>query len=369
MNPNQELPHGHHHIPWLAILFALLAIVVLIASSGQSQPNFLSDTFQVSTSDAIQPQALEVQAGRGMMVPSSAPSVNATMMSPGGGGVVDSYYYKTGMPYPLQDSATITDTREFQKIYYNADIRTRSVQDMIKRVETTVRGYDGRVDQTSSSQKSGYVSFVVAAAKFQEFRNEIEKLVDPRFITVDINSQNLLPQKQNIEEVQTQVETNLTDLQASKTKLAATHKSSLASLKAQLDAVQAELTSLQSQTYTDPYAQSQAIARMQTLYTQQTSLNTKIANENSSYTSQVNSLDTQIKYANSNLDSVKKQDQNLLDNVATVNGTISISWISLWNMVQAYVPGYWIAALLGLLATAAYWWHRRGGKAFWMVNA
>jgi len=37
--------------------------------------------------------------------------------------------------------------------------------------------------------------------------------------------------------------------------------------------------------------------------------------------------------------------------------------------VQAYVHGYWIAALLGLLAAVSYWWHRRSDKALETLHA
>src|SRR4051812_13055653 len=47
-------------------------------------------------------------------------------------------------PYPYPgDTAAVTDTREFLKIYYNAQMQTRNVAGLARRVETTVRGYEG----------------------------------------------------------------------------------------------------------------------------------------------------------------------------------------------------------------------------------
>ena len=56
---------------------------------------------------------------------------------------------------------------------------------------------------------------------------------------------------------------------------------------------------------------------------------------------------------------MKTQDKALLDDVATVNGTVSIRWISLWEMIQLYLPGYWIPAIFAALAFLSYLRDRR----------
>ena len=106
-------------------------------------------------------------------------------------------------PYPYQNpDVPITDTREFLKMYYNASMRTRDVPALTRKVETTVRGYDGRIDSESSSGTYGYVSFAVPQTKYDSFRAELEGLVGSRFLSVNISSQNLLSQKVSIEEQQ-----------------------------------------------------------------------------------------------------------------------------------------------------------------------
>src|SRR3989344_8448981 len=83
-------------------------------------------------------------------------------------------------PYPNPD-VPVTDTREFLKTYYSASMRTRDVPVLTRRVETTVRGYGGRIDQESSSAQYGYVNFALPQSKYDAFRTELEGFVDSRF--------------------------------------------------------------------------------------------------------------------------------------------------------------------------------------------
>src|SRR3990167_11466300 len=145
-------------------------------------------------------------------------------------------YYNPDVP--------VTDAREFLKVNYNATMQTRDVQGLTRRVETTVRGYSGRIDQESSSPQYGYVSFVVPMSKYDAFRAELESLVDSRFLTVNISSQNLLPQKQSIEEQQKQADNTLADYKAARQSIVNAHASAAKSLQARIDADTEEIANL-----------------------------------------------------------------------------------------------------------------------------
>ncbi len=369
-------------IPWLALIFLLLALVSYLNLPNQYQWGggviYNAGTREIAPgvaagvpTDAGYGYGGEMTVTKGTVsvsyAPSSAPMAPTpppmmdAMARGGSSGVAMPY----PGPYPYTNGeATAHDTREFNKIYYNADMQTRDVQGLTKHIETTVRGHGGRVDNTSSSPTYGSVSFVVPQSKFDDFRSELESLVGWRFLTVNVNSQNLLPQKQGIEQQQTNVETNITDLKAAKAKLLTTHNGTVAALQSQIDANEREIAMLKSQTSTDPAVSNQIASRLLALAADQTTLKTEIANENSSYSYQHDYYDLQIKYANSNLDAVKTADQDLLDNVATVSGTVSVRWISLWEMALAYLPGYWIPSIFLLLAALAYLWHRKEGQVF-----
>jgi hypothetical protein len=161
----------------------------------------------------------------------------------------------TSVVYPKQPGYSmgnipVTDIREFQKVNYNACIRTRNVPVLVRRVETTVHGYGGRIDQESSSPKSGYISFVVPMSKYDSFRNELESMVNSRFITINIQSSNMLPQKQGIEDQQKQADNALTKYQTSRQKLVDAHASTVKSLQSQIYADTQQLAHLRAQTST-----------------------------------------------------------------------------------------------------------------------
>ena len=264
-----------------------------------------------------------------------------------------SAYYPEPYPYYKPD-VPVSDARELLKMYYNATMYTRDVQGLTRRIETSVRGHEGRIDQESMTERSGYVSFALPQAKYDAFRAELEGMVDSRFLTINISSQNLLPQKQNIEEQQKQADTSLSDYQTARQKLVSTHANTVQSLQSQIDADTAKIASLNAQASTP-----QVQAQLQSVLDESASLKKQLASENASYTAQLSSADANIKYAKDWQKAVQTQDQALLDSVATVTGTVSVQWISYWDMAQKYLPGYWIPAIFVILAFLSLLFDRR----------
>lgn len=217
--------------------------------------------------------------------------------------------------------------------------RTRDVQSLTQRVETTVRGYDGRIDNESSAEKYGYISFALPQAKYDAFRAELESLVGSRFLKVNISSQNILSQKVSIEEQQKQADSALSDYNTAWQKIVNAHASAVKSLQDQID--------------------NTSISENERLL-----LREQLARENALYTKNLSNADANIKYAQDWVKGVQTQDATLLANIATVNGTVSIQWISLWDMVLAYLPGYWIPTIFAVLAVLSFMNDRRRfGKA------
>jgi hypothetical protein len=259
------------------------------------------------------------------------PMMDRSVTNGSAGGMMRPDYYP--YPYPNPD-VPVTDTREFLKIYYSASMQTRDVPALTRRVETTVRGYDGRIDNESSAEKYGYVSFVLPQVKYDAFRAELEGLVSSRFLKVNISSQNLLSQKVSIEEQQKQADTALADYTAARQKVVSAHTSAVQSLQAQID-----------DTSTTDNAK--------------TLLQLQLAKENAAYAQNLSNADAQITYAKDWQKAVQTQDATLLANVATVTGTVSIQWISLWDEVQLYLPGYWIPTIFAVLALLSFTRDRR----------
>ena len=293
MNDNQPNPKGQfpRYVSWLTIILALLAIGTFIAISNPG-------THYVTP--------MGIRGG----VPSSVGGAGSPMSAP----MMDtSVYY----PYPNPNpNVPVTDTREFMKVNYSAAMRTGDVPGLARRVETTVRGFVGRIDQESSSDQYGYVTFAVPQSKYDAFRTELESLVGSRFLSVSVSSQNLLPQKVSIEEQQKQADTSLAGYVASRKQLVSAHTAAVLALQARTDAAAQQ----------------------------------ELASENASYAAQLRIVDANIKSAQDWQKAVRTQDQKLLDSVATVTGTVSIQWISLWDTILLYLPGYWIPAIFAVLA-------------------
>ncbi|OGG61942.1 hypothetical protein A3I46_01880 [Candidatus Kaiserbacteria bacterium RIFCSPLOWO2_02_FULL_54_13] len=324
---NNKLGFLPPYVSWLTIALALLAIITFFAVS----PSGVRYVTQMGTGGGMPEYAVDIKS-----VPPSP--VGVPMMD------ASNRYY----PYPYPNpEVPITDTREFLKVYYNATMRTRDVPTLTRRVETTVRGYDGRIDSESSSEKYGYVSFALPQAKYDAFRTELEGLVGKRFITLNITSQNLLSQKVSIEEQEMQANTALADYKTARQKIVSAHASAVAALQAKIDAVEMNLGLRveNSPTFT---AQHDVWLKELAILTQQ------LADENASYAKQLSNADANIKYAQDWVKAVQTQDATLLANVATVTGMVSIQWIGLWDIALLYLPGYWIPAIFAALAVLSY---------------
>ena len=273
-------------------------------------------------------------------------------------GVPSMMIYPDRYPPYYDQNVPITDQREFLKIYYSASMRTRDVEGLTRRVETTVRGYDGRIDQESSSPQYGSVSFAVPQSKYEAFRIELESLVDSRFITINISSQNLLPQKRSIEEQQKQADTTLSDYKTARQKIVNTHLNTVKSLQSKIDADAQQLVTLRAETQTP-----QVLAQIQNVSDEWSALKQELVNENTAYALRLNDADRNIKYAEDWQKAIRTQDETLLDNIATVTGTVSVQWISLWGIAQLYLPGYWIPIIFATLALFSFLRDRRRFEA------
>jgi hypothetical protein len=343
-----------YRLPWLSFAFGGLAVLTLLLNPGgvknRSMPT--AGVAPASEGGRVSMPELPVAVRDGDMVAnqsSVAPEYSYGKMMPG--------YYPQPTP-----TVPVTDTREFLQTDYNVTIKTRNVQELTRRAETTVRGFGGRVDGSSSSEKWGSVSFVLPASKFEAFRDEIESFTSPRFTTIETRTENLLPQKQSIEEQKKQIEKNAAQYRAERKSLIAGHASTVASLQTKLSNVAYELTQLRVEQTTDAVRRAYINARIAELVTEQSGLQTRLASENSYYSRQLNELDARIKDTESGLEWVATADKNLIDTVATVRGTISLNWISIGEVIELYVSTVWITIFFVVAAIGAAFWSRRRYK-------
>lgn len=271
--------------------------------------------------------------------------------------------YKSTTPpmfYYGGEQAFISDTREFLKIDYNATLRTRHVNDLKIKAENIIRNLGGRIDSSNSGEKNGYVNFVIPKTNLESFKIEIKDLVGTRFYIEQINSQNLLSQKQIIEENQKQTEIKLDNSQKERAQIIGNHNSSIASYEGEILVKNTEINTLNMEyQYANVWRRSEITNRINQLQTEIKAIQLKIRNENISYQEKISNINSQIKNTQENLKVIKLQDTNLLDNVATVNGSIYFSWISLWEIADAYVLGPLLAWAFFFTAFASFLWYRR----------
>jgi uncharacterized protein len=353
--------------PWLSFGFAVMAVFVFLVNMTDPKnvmTDGLSKVFHGGVYNTV---------SNGMMVaPSEAPTPppavreeSMTNQSPSGvtapsiaynQGAYDSYsppYYGGGEP-------TISDTREFLKTNYNATIQTRDVGDMTMRVENIVHILDGRVDGSSSGETSGYVNFAIPKSELGSFKLQLRDLVGVRFYTEQSSSQNLLADKQMIEESQKQTEKNLNDLKTERAQIVRAHNQNISLYQTQVDSIRSEMTVLNIEyPSATPNRKVDITNRINQLQVEINTVTSQITSENKNYQSRLGGIDSKINNTNENLSAIQKQDTTLIDSVATVSGYISITHINVWEMVDAYLPGPLLAWILIVVALVSYVWYRR----------
>ncbi len=322
-------------LPRPTVVFAILAILALFIDPAKFYPWSASLTDQSKPLNNVLPESVVQNSGAKRIL---------------------EFY-----PYPSPE-IPVVDSREFMKINYSASMRTRHIEELTRHIQTAVRGFGGRVDGATSSARLGYVSFAVPADHFEAFKEDIGGLVGKRFFSEEIATQNLLPQKRVIEQNKNEIEKKLSDLRANRNSLTRNHTKTVAFIKSQLKNIDKELDDLQTELLLRPERNTEIAARQQIFLAEKDSFNTKLDTENTNYAKNLSFVDADIKNEQKSLETANTQDKDLLDNVATVNGYISLRWISIWGIFGAYLPEYWISWLLIIVAVLWYLFHRRRSR-------
>lgn len=295
----------------------------------------------------------------------SAPALNenSKAMNPAQGITNEPIYPPVFVsPPPQNTEIPSTDTREYLKTDYSADIKTRNVQELDSRLQTTIRGFNGRVDANNSTPDFGSISFVIPADQLSSFKEEVKSVAGAKFYTEQTSSENLLPQKKDIEQQQTDNNNVLAQLTSSRDQLTQTHNQTVASLNRQISADKNQLSALQNEIPANLGRAMEINQQEQDLQSQIKNLQAKLVNENANYANQLQSLNWQIQDAQNTQTQLNQQTSDLLDTVATVRGTISLTYISFWQMINTYFALYWIGLILLALAAAAFFFPRRSWR-------
>lgn len=285
----------------------------------------------------------------------STPAMPSIMDSVGVAKSDPDYY-----PYPrYQDDPSITDTREFLKVNYSATIQTRDVPRVVTEVKNIIKGADGRIDDLYSSDKSGRIGFVVAKSKFEAFRAEVEALTNKKLYVESISSRNLLGQRQNIEGRMSTIVGSLDGLTAQRTALVTAHTQTVSDIQRELTRISTELTAVRTQIADTSNAQILTSLRSEeaALVDGDAVERQRLSDENNSYAAKKQNLDAQIANYTTGLATVTKEDRQFTDNIETVNGSVYVRWVSLWELAHIFSPVSPIIIIV--LLVIAVWFYLR----------
>ena len=266
------------------------------------------------------------------------------------------------MPDYYREQNDITDTREFLKTSHSSTLKTRDVPEVTKEVKSAIREVEGRIDNLTSSTNYSYVTFVVPKSRFEEFRSEVESLVYAKLYFENISSQNLLNQKQSIEERTEINSTNLVELEKRKQNLLTAHSLTISNLNKELATTQSQLTLVRQQKLlTDDSTQYNFLLGQETTLVQtELTLKQKQEAENRIYASQNQTITNQINQVNAVLANLSKEDTNFANNIETVTGTVNIQWVSVWYILKIYSPIHPLIIIILILLLARWYLVRKG---------
>jgi hypothetical protein len=286
-------------------------------------------------------------------------------------GSLDSVNYKiqqvikqgavSGVGYRLDGQQSIRDTREFLKTNYWAHVYTRNVPSVIKDIKNIIKGSDGRINASNSSEKEGYVSFVIPKSNFESFREEIESITHKKLYTETISSQNLLGQKQNIEQQTENIVNTLSNLKNQKETLNSNHTQTVNSINKELSRLKSEINTLrmaindttETSTLTVLKEQENSLLKKESIQKQ------KLLSENNDYVIQNQNLENSINNSNNNLTNVNEQDSQFTDNIETVNGYINVEWINLWIIAKTFSPIHPTLIIIALFIILGFYLNRK----------
>lgn len=340
-------PQRTRRMPWFSFAMAGLAVVTFIVLSPQSER-------LASPMAATREQNITAQP--------AADTFSAQLAAPSAMSGAGSSLFKSA-PQSVPQDVTIEDTRQFLKTDYGAYLKTRTVNALAEQLQILVRGLGGRIDSASSSDKTGYLSFVLPAEKLETFRIQLKSIAGEKFVNEHVQTENLLSQKVNIEDQTKDAERQLAQLQVDKNQLTDTHNQTVAALQVQLAANSKERARLLTEKQNHPDQAPALEAHIAELDRNRSRLNAELGSENAGFTNRLADLDAQTRTVESNKASLRKQDTQLVNTVATVRGNLSLTWINIWQLIDMYVSLQWLVpALLLLVTVVSYLFHRRRNR-------
>lgn len=281
---------------------------------------------------------MNISTGGSVPVPMITTSMSNT--SVGSAGIaVPSLRYNPSPVY--NQNPSIADTRSFEKMSYSASIKTRTVEDVARKVKLLIKGVGGRVDSSNISTNYASFSFVVPKSEFDDFEQQVRTYTKAKLYSQSVSSQNKLSEKQALERNQSETKGVITSLTTQQQKVKDTYTLDLSRINSQLAAEMSELKSVQAQlalaTTTNELtnllmqAQERNTNTINGLYTSRSNLTAK-------FKADMSNLGASITQQNNVLEDLAKTTENFLDDIETVQGYISISYVTYFELFTIFSP-------------------------------
>lgn len=273
--------------------------------------------------------------------------------------------------YDTYNNGNVTDTREYNKKTFSATIRTRAVEEIAKKAETLIKSSGGRIDSSNISERNAYFSFVVPKSNFDSFETQMRTFVGKKLYSQTVSSQNLLSQKQSIEQNQNTTQESLNSIKKQKEQVEADYTLKINNIKNKIATVQGQISQIdktisRNETAINSATDQNTIAALQReldtlsqtrkVYNQQVaSYNSEISNTTEIFKSQMVGLGMSLDSLGTTLTNLGVQETKFLDNVETVQGTVSISLITVWELLNTYSPvNLWVVVGVIILVGRLY---------------
>jgi chromosome segregation ATPase len=151
-----------------------------------------------------------------------------------------------------------------------------------------------------------------------------------------------VPEKVGIEDYTKTYNRLLSDAQNKLNDLNVKHAKTISDLQRQFSNINSSIAKLKREVPTDPERQKQIKTEIASLTVRKGAVQKQITDENTWYGWDSTRLEQDVKNNQTQLDNLGEQEKNLLDNIETVQGYVSVQWMSVWQMINIYIPYLWV---------------------------
>jgi|AntAceMinimDraft_13_1070369.scaffolds.fasta_scaffold05136_6 hypothetical protein len=248
---------------------------------------------------------------------------------------------------------SIADTREFLKTYYSGKIATRDVQSVIQDVSDVIDQVNGRIDNRQSEIGTGAIKFVVPKSSFSSFEGRIASLGIPELYTISTRSENRLSDKKSLEIKKEETLDNLVEFGATKNELEKSYQTRLFGLNKKIKQINSEIRDNENARDISEDFELRSIFqnRIYTISEELVFTQRELNLLNLNYKESLENINSSIDGTYNRLEDGIEREKEFFDDIETVEGTITVQWVTYWEVYEKRLPIHptYISTILFLL--------------------